>query len=317
MRTARIKPVGAGVYYHIMNRIAGEPGYYPFDDVAREKMVSLFREVATLYTVEPIAFQFLGNHWHAIIYAPAECPNPAETVKRYNQYYKDAKPPITPDDPLIENLAKRLNSISAFAGLVQQRFATWFNRHSPKKRRGKLWGDRFKSTILECGDAVWRCLCYVEMNPVRAHLADDPANYRFGSWGIWHGTEKHPFAENFLKHMRACLGDKAANWTIEQIRDVLRVELARAQARDDKQATPGSVESTANAARERPGLQLTVERRCRFWSDGLIIGCKTFVLETATVIRTQAELARHRIQKLQTTDGSGSLCAYRRLQRNL
>lgn len=40
-RTGRIKPRDEGAYYHIMNRIVGEPGNYPFGDVERETVISL------------------------------------------------------------------------------------------------------------------------------------------------------------------------------------------------------------------------------------------------------------------------------------
>ena len=55
-------------------------------------------------------------------------------------------------------------------------------------------GDR-QIIVLEAGLAVWNCWKYVEMNPVRAGIVANPADYRFCSFGEWSATGKHPFAE--------------------------------------------------------------------------------------------------------------------------
>jgi hypothetical protein len=41
MRMARIRYDREMCYYHLMNRVAGEPGYYPFGDVEKEKLFRL------------------------------------------------------------------------------------------------------------------------------------------------------------------------------------------------------------------------------------------------------------------------------------
>lgn len=317
MRTPRIRSQQVGMYYHIVNRIAGEPGVVPFGDVARERMVELLNEVSRLFTVEPIAYQIMGNHFHLLVHAPAKALPLDEALGRYNAYYSGRKEPLRPEDPAAARIPAYLRDISSFVGMLEQRFAVWFNRHWPATRRGRLWGDRFKSTVLEGGDAVWRCLCYIELNAVRARLVEDPADYRFGSWGAWHGTGTHPFAANFLKHARACLGVPAETWDIERIREHLRGEMARTHAQDAEPASPAPSEAAPPAAaRRRPGLLVTARRRCRFWSDGLIIGSREFVLETATTIRSGKDLAKHRLQSLHAPDGM-TLCAYHRLRLNL
>jgi putative transposase len=316
MRTRRIKSEDSGMYYHVVNRIAGEPGSLPFDDVAREKMVALLYDVSRLFTVEPIAYQIMGNHFHILVYAPAEALPLEQALDRYNNYYKGKKIPLLPENPSSARIPAYLRDISACVGMMEQRFTVWFNKHWPATRRGKLWGDRFKSTVLEGGEAVRHCLCYVELNAVRAGLVEDPADYRFGSWGAWHGTGKHPFAANFLRHTRACIGGPAETWDIDQIRDHLRSEMARVHVQDAGPVLPETIEAATSEAKKRPGLLVTARRRCRFWSDGLIIGSRTFVIETATAIRSAKDLAKHRVQNLHAADGT-TFYAYRRLRLNL
>lgn len=312
MRMARIKPA-IGTYYHIINRVAGEPGWFPFGDIECQKLVDLIERFSRLFTVEVLAYQAMGNHYHAVCYAPAERLSVPEAVARYNDFYQGAKPPVDPESRAAARLPDKLRDVSEYVRLVQQCFSVWFNRTRPKMRRGGLWADRFKSPIIECNESLLKCLCYVEMNCVRAGLVAEPAEYRFGSWGVWAGTGRHPFAANFFRHMRLCLGVPAQNWTDDDIRDFLRAELARRHASDDQQATPETVATAVVEARKPVGLLVTAERRCRFWADGLIIGSKTFVLETATVLRSAEELARRRLLVLRTPRDT-CFYAYRRVR---
>ena len=85
MRIARVKPK-TGTYYHIINRVAGEPGWYPFGDVERQKFVDLVEKFSHLFTVEVLAYQTMGNHYHILCYAPAERLSVAEAVARHNAF---------------------------------------------------------------------------------------------------------------------------------------------------------------------------------------------------------------------------------------
>lgn len=78
-------------------------------------------------------------------------------------------------------------------------------------RTGTLWEGRYKSCLVDSEDYVLRCRRYIELNPVRACMTDDPAAYRWSSCpaylgrrptsglcehAAWHGlgsspTERH------------------------------------------------------------------------------------------------------------------------------
>lgn len=72
----------------------------------------------------------------------------------------------------------RMWDISAFMKTLKQRFSQWFNgRH---KRRGTLWEDRFRSVLVEGkGNALRAMAAYIDLNPVRAKICDDPKGYRW------------------------------------------------------------------------------------------------------------------------------------------
>jgi len=75
----------------------------------------------------------------------------------------------------------RMHDLGQFMKGLMQRFTQWFNaRH---KRTGKLWEQRFKSVIVESGTAARTMAAYIDLNPVRAGMVEDPAEYRWSSYG--------------------------------------------------------------------------------------------------------------------------------------
>jgi len=73
----------------------------------------------------------------------------------------------------------RMHDLSEFMKGLLIRFTRWFNRvHS---RTGTLWEERFKSVIVESGVAARTMAAYIDLNPVRAGMVKDPADYRWSS----------------------------------------------------------------------------------------------------------------------------------------
>ena len=72
--------------------------------------------------------------------------------------------------------------LSAFVRDLKYRFSRWFNRR--EGRRGTLWEDRFKSVLVEGGEeALLAMAAYIDLNPVRAGMVEDPAEYRWSGYG--------------------------------------------------------------------------------------------------------------------------------------
>lgn len=51
-------------------------------------------------------------------------------------------------------------------------------------RTGTLWDGRFKSSLVDSDFYVLACMRYIEMNPVRAKMADSPQDYKWSSYGF-------------------------------------------------------------------------------------------------------------------------------------
>ena len=60
-----------------------------------------------------------------------------------------------------------------------RRYVGHFNaRH---RRTDTLWEGRYKSCFVDTGAYVLRCYQYIDLNPVRAPMTDDPESYRWSS----------------------------------------------------------------------------------------------------------------------------------------
>jgi putative transposase len=49
-------------------------------------------------------------------------------------------------------------------------------------RTGTLWDSRYKSSLVHADEYLLLCQRYIELNPVRAAMVDDPAHYRWSSY---------------------------------------------------------------------------------------------------------------------------------------
>ena len=70
MRRARIRPQDDDAILHVCNRIGGAVGDYPFGPAEKQYFINLMRDLTRLFTVEVIAYQLMGNHFHIILHVP-------------------------------------------------------------------------------------------------------------------------------------------------------------------------------------------------------------------------------------------------------
>ncbi|WP_027080204.1 transposase [Luteimonas mephitis] len=70
-----------------------------------------------------------------------------------------------------------------------RRYVGLFNaRHG---RSGTLWEGRYKACLVDSERYVLACYRYIELNPVRARMTDDPAAYRWSSCAANLGRRPH------------------------------------------------------------------------------------------------------------------------------
>ena len=68
-------------------------------------------------------------------------------------------------------------------GLLMKRVAGRQTRfvNRMEKRSGSLWEGRYKSSPINANEYLLACCRYIELNPVRAGIVEDPGQYRWSS----------------------------------------------------------------------------------------------------------------------------------------
>jgi putative transposase len=74
------------------------------------------------------------------------------------------------------------NSISLMMQSLGRQYVRYFN--ASYKRTGTLWEGRYKSCLVQAEDYLLQLYRYIELNPVRANMVEDPADYHWSSYQI-------------------------------------------------------------------------------------------------------------------------------------
>jgi len=146
--------------------------------------------------VRVLTWCILSNHFHLLIEIPRKPldPPPLEeliarlehlsssllTAKAARQLVErwQAQGDTQSPEQLRQRLWAQMFDLSQFMKLLKQRFSQWFNK--VHERHGTLWEERFKSVLIEGpGPALATVAAYIDLNPVRAGLVDDPKEYRW------------------------------------------------------------------------------------------------------------------------------------------
>jgi hypothetical protein len=140
----------------------------------------------------------MDNHFHLLLHVPSrERENPGklsekEILRRVAMIYPKAH--LAEVGKILamcgsaelrlawlERYTRRMGDLSVFMKILKQRFTQWYN--GKNRRKGTLWEDRFRSVAVEIQDlatlgAAARIVsAYIDLNPVRAGMVEDPAEY--------------------------------------------------------------------------------------------------------------------------------------------
>ncbi|HLP45836.1 MAG TPA: transposase [Candidatus Kapabacteria bacterium] len=180
--------------FHIISRLADSNARFNIEE--KEYFLSLMEKLSSGFFIQIHAFCIMGNHFHILatgMELEAQNASKDDLIRKYKLIYgKNAEPPqgsyqsngdIVPDaDGGIERLRNRLGSVSRFVQELKQSFSRWYNKKHDRK--GYLWGNRFKGVIIDQGEAQLICSSYIDLNPVRAGIAQRPEDYRWNSLGF-------------------------------------------------------------------------------------------------------------------------------------
>jgi putative transposase len=136
--------------YHITSRGNEQRNIFYTDD-DRLAFLTLLGDAARRFGWSITAWVLMTNHFHLVLQTPE--PNLSKGMQWLNGTY-----------------------------------AAWFNRRH--NRTGHLFQGRFKAYIIDRQTYYSEVLRYVVLNPVRAHLVEQPADYRWSSYRATAGIDE-------------------------------------------------------------------------------------------------------------------------------
>jgi len=84
----------------------------------------------------------------------------------------------------LDALRARMYDVSEFMKTFKQRFSIYYNANHDRRGAGTLWHDRFKSVLVEESESAQVTVAaYIDLNPVRAGVVEDPKDYRWSGYG--------------------------------------------------------------------------------------------------------------------------------------
>lgn len=136
--------------------------------------------------------------------------------------------------------AERVDGPAKLMQSLGRRYVQYINR--AYRRSGSLWEGRYKSSLVQAESYLFTCMRYIELNPVRAGMVSDPAQYRWSSYrhnGLGQADERltaHPLYQSLGHEAGVRLGRYRALFRAElddeAIGDI-RLALAQSQPLGD------------------------------------------------------------------------------------
>ena len=300
MRFPRVKADGQGSYHCISRFVHGlfvfrtATGRCPEAEI----FLSMLRRGAAFCGIQILDYGLMANHFHLLCKVPEPRFLPQSEVlerieARYGlQYvqevqqelarYADQPDGMEQSNRFLDRFRKRMQDISSMLKELKGGFAQDYNRRH--KRYGALWSERFKSTLLEDGQAVAAVAAYIDLNPVRAGLCSDPKEYRYCGYAeaVAKGTA------TAFEGIRIILG-LPENTSCEEISREYRRYLFIKGATGTEKRPPAIelAEAQKVVEQEKGELSLAEQLHCkiRYFSDGVILGSHAFVESYSQRIR--------------------------------
>jgi REP element-mobilizing transposase RayT len=291
MRQARIKePLGG--YYHLLSRVVDKKDI--FTATEKERFRRLMRRAEAFSGVDILTYCCMDNHWHILLHVPPSRPlSDPELLRRLGHLYERGmveeigrqlrtlrgEGREEAAERLKQRYTRRMHDLSEFGKTLKQRFTQSYNRRHGRK--GTLWEERFKSILVEgSGHALSTIAAYIELNPVRAGLVEDPGDYRFSGYGeALAGREE---ARRSIQRLMVQM-DQPQDWA-KVARSYRRLLYAWKARRPGGGRAPAGALPTAEKDIDLTPAAL-LRCRVRYFIDGGILGSRLFVEEA---------VARHR-----------------------
>ncbi|NNJ43725.1 MAG: chemotaxis protein CheW [Akkermansiaceae bacterium] len=287
-----------------MSRTTG--GDYLLGSEEKEALRRMMWRMAEFCGVKLLTYCVMDNHFHMLVRVPSqekflrrfddrdgEEPGAGEerlmghlSTLYSKAYIKQLRAEIAMmremglDDDVVQFLGrykKRFCDLSLFVKEVKERFSRWYNKkHS---RRGTLWMERFKSVLVENGEALQTMAAYIDLNPVRAGLVEDPKDYRFCGYAEAVGGSKRA-RRGLCRVMGKPLDSWSANGSWYRCWLMIDGEEVQENKTHEVRAKKGMAAETVEKELARGGELSKAEQlrsRVSYFTAGIALGSRGFV----------------------------------------
>ena len=300
--------------YHCVSRVVDRR--FVFGEEEREKFRILMRKYESFSGCRALAYCVMSNHFHLLLEVP---PMPQgglsdeQLLERLRAIYREdvvkevekqlqearAQKMTTWAQQIHQRYEYRMHDLSQFMKTLLQCMTCWFNRRH--ERNGTLWEERYKSVIVEDGTAARMISAYIDLNPVRAGMVKDPAEYRWSSYGEAVGCGDRKKGKKAREGLvRACMGHQGVGFEEgkwEEVEVMYRRLLGMALQRKggaltenvpaEQTSVPLMAENSVvqsddvESGAMYPELRMAEKLSCRmrYFTAGAVIGSRSFVNE--------------------------------------
>ena len=275
--------------YHVLSRTTCKAML--FGPREKEMFCNLMLQQARFAGVELLGYCIMGNHIHLLLRVPViDSISDELLLERYADYYRQqALPRSTYSiEELREILAAggaeaerakqrilaRMGDLPAFMRELKQRFSIWYNHKHDNQ--GTIWAARYKSLIVEDEpETLTRVAAYIDLNPVRAQLVDDPKDYR------WCGYAAALAGQVVAREGQRQLFAGKRDWeaSVRAYRMILFGKGYGSKGHADKDRGRISAERLQEVLRlnGKVPIQELLRVRVRYFTDGLALGSQEFI----------------------------------------
>ena len=189
-------------YYHCISRCVRRAFLFGLDPVSGKSLdhrkpwlVARFRLLSEVFAINIAAYAVMRNHYHLVLHVDheqAQSWSNKEVLIRWTQIYRGPElaqhyllgetlsdKELQTLEQLIEVWRSRLCSISWFMSCLNYTIAVQANKEDGCT--GRFWQGRFKSQALLDETALLSCMAYVDLNPIRAGIANNLEDSDFTS----------------------------------------------------------------------------------------------------------------------------------------
>jgi REP element-mobilizing transposase RayT len=161
----------------------------------RQWIVDRMKQLVEIFSIDICSYAVLQNHYHVILHVDTQRAaewSDQEVIERWERLFSLpvivqrylSKAHLTPAerDTVSELLTKwriRLHDISWFMRCINEPIARQANKEDDCT--GRFWEGRYKSQALLDEKALAACMAYVDLNPIRAGLAETPEQSEYTS----------------------------------------------------------------------------------------------------------------------------------------